>query len=75
VKFSEAVRLPDAEGVNVTLTVQVALGATVAPVHVSAFLPKSLAFVPPTATTEMVRLPVPVLVTVTALAALVVPTA
>ena len=73
VKFSEALRLPVADGVNVTLTVQVPLGITVAPVQVSALLAKSLAFVPPIVTVEMVRLAVPVLVTVSAWAALVVP--
>jgi hypothetical protein len=72
VKFSEALRLPVAEGVNVTLTVHVLLGVTVAPVQVSALLAKSLAFVPPIVTVEMVRLAVPVLVTVSAWAALVV---
>jgi hypothetical protein len=69
---SVAVRLPVAEGVNVTLTVQVLLGMTVAPVQVSALLAKSLAFVPPSVTVEIVRLAVPVLVTVSAWAALVV---
>ena len=38
--------VPVAEGVNVTLTAQVPLGVTVAPVQVSALLAKSLAFVP-----------------------------
>jgi len=74
VKFSEALRLPVADGVNVTLTAQVLLGVTLAPVQVSALLAKSLAFVPPIVAVEMVRLAVPVLVTVNALAALVVPT-
>jgi hypothetical protein len=74
VKFSEALRLPLADGVKVTLTVQVALGITVAPVQVSALLAKSLAFVPPIVTVEIVRLAEPLSVTVTALAALVVPT-
>jgi hypothetical protein len=74
VKLSEALRFPDADGVNVTLTVQALLGVTVAPVQVSALLAKSLVFVPPTVTVEMMRLAVPALVTVTALAALVVPT-
>jgi hypothetical protein len=64
-KFSEALRLPPADGVNVTLTVQVLLGETVAPVQVSGLLPKSLAFVPPIVTVERVRLAVPVLVSVT----------
>ena len=72
VKFSEALRLPVAEGVNVTLTAQVLLGVTVAPVQVSGLLAKSPAFVPLIVTVEMVRLPVPVLVTVSAWAGLVV---
>ena len=72
VKLSEALRLPVADGVNVTLTVQVLVGVTVAPVQVSALLAKSLAFVPPIVTVEMVRLAVPVLVTVSVWAALVV---
>jgi hypothetical protein len=66
---SDAVRLPVAPGVKVTLTVQVPLGVTVAPLQVSALTPKSLAFVPPIVTVEMVRLAVPVLVTVSAWAA------
>jgi hypothetical protein len=72
VKFSEALRLPVENGVNLTLTAQVLLGVTVAPVQVSALLAKSLAFVPAMMTVEMVRLAVPVLVTVSAWAALVV---
>lgn len=71
-KFSEALRVPVADGANVTLTAQVPLGVTVAPVQVSALLAKSLAFVPPIVTVEMVRLTVPVLVTVSGWAALVV---
>jgi hypothetical protein len=74
VKFSEALRLPAADGVNVTLTVQAPLGITVAPVQLSALVAKSLTFVPPIVTVEMARLAVPLLVTVTGLAALVVPT-
>src|SRR5271157_4297696 len=73
VKFSEALRLPVADGSNVTLTAQVLLGVTVAPVQVSALLAKSLAFVPLIVTVEMVRLPVPVLVTVSVWAVLLVP--
>jgi hypothetical protein len=72
VKESEALRAPVALGVNVTLTVQVPLGSTVAPVQVSALTAKSPGFVPATETVEMERLPVPVLVTVSAWAALVV---
>lgn len=64
VKFSEALRLPVADGVNIALTVQVLLGVTVAPVQVSALLAKSPAFSPLTVTVKMVRLAGPVLVTV-----------
>jgi hypothetical protein len=74
VKFSEALRFPVADGVNVTLTVQALLGVTVAPEQVSALLAKLLAYVPPIATVEKVRLAVPVLVTVTVCGALVAPT-
>ena len=42
VKITEALKLPEAEGVNVTLTVQVLVGVSVAPVQVSALLAKSL---------------------------------
>lgn len=49
---------------NVTLTVQFLLGATIAPVQVSAPLVKSPALVPPIATAVMERLAEPVLVTV-----------
>jgi len=66
VKFSEALRFPVADGANVTLTVQVLLGVTMAPVQVSVTLAKSLAFVPLIVTVEMVRLAVPALVTVSA---------
>ena len=72
VKVSVALSAPVAAGVNVTLTVQVLLGVTVAPVQVSALLAKSLGFVPPSVAVEMVRLPVPVLVTVTVIGLLVV---
>jgi hypothetical protein len=48
------------------------LGINVAPVQVSALLAKSLAFVPPIVTVKMVRLAVPVLVTLTLCAALLV---
>ena len=69
---SVAVRLPVAE-VKVTLTAQVALGSTVAPEQVSALLAKSPAFAPLIVTVEIVRLALPVLVTVSAWGALVVP--
>ena len=74
VKFSEALRLPVADGLNVTLTVQVLLGVTATPEQVSALLAKLLAFVPPIETVEMLRLAVPLLVTVTVCGALVAPT-
>src|ERR1035437_5593495 len=64
---------PVAPGLNVTLTVQVLLGVIVAPVQVSVSR-KSLGFVPPIVTVEMVRLAVPVLVTITVWGTLVVPT-
>jgi hypothetical protein len=70
VKVSVPLRAPVAAGVNVTLTVQVLLGVSVAPVQVSALLAKSLAFVPPSAAVETLRLIVPVLVTVSVWAAL-----
>jgi hypothetical protein len=75
VMVSVPVSVPIAMGEKVTLIVQVPLGVTVAPEQVSALLAKSLAFVPPTVTVEIMRFAVPVLVTVTALAALVAPTA
>jgi len=67
-----AVRLPEAEGVNVTLTVQVPLGVTAAAVQVSALFAKSLAFAPEIVAVEIARFWVPVLVTVTVWTALVV---
>ena len=74
VKLSEALKLPVADGVNVTLTVQVLLGATAAPVQVSALLAKSLAFVPLIVTVETLSAALPVLLRVTVCDALVVPT-
>jgi hypothetical protein len=62
-KFSEALRVPVAEGVKVTLTAQVALASKVAPEQVSSLLAKSLAFVPPIVTVEKMRAVVPLLVT------------
>ncbi len=73
-KLSEALRLPGAAGVKVTLTVQVLFGVTVAPVQESALLVKSPAFVPAIVAVERVRFPVPLLVRVTLCAALVVAT-
>jgi hypothetical protein len=73
-KLSEALRLPVADGVKVTLTVQVPFGITVAPVQASALLAKSLAFEPVSPTLVMVRFAVPLLVTVRPWPALAVPT-
>ena len=73
VKFNVALRLPVADGVNVTLTVQALLGGTVEPVQVSALTAKSPAFVPTTVTVETIRLPLPVLVMVSVWAALIEP--
>jgi hypothetical protein len=70
VKISEALKPPIADGANVTLTEHVPLGITVAPVQVSSLLAKSLGFVPLIPAVKMVRLAVPVLVTVTLCAAL-----
>ena len=67
---SVLLRVYAAIGVKVTLIVQAPLGVIVAPVQVSALLARSLAFVPPIVTVEMVRLAVPVLVTVTVWGAL-----
>ena len=63
VMLIEAVRVPEAKGVNVTWMVQVAFGATVPP-HALVWA-KSLAFVPVTAMLVRSRLVLPVLVTVT----------
>ena len=71
---SVAVRLPVADGVNVTLTVQVPLGVSVAPAQVSALLAKSLAFEPVSPMLVMARFAVPLLVTVKPWPGLVVPT-
>ena len=71
---STAVRLPVAEGVKVTPTVQVALGFTIADEQVSALFEKSLAFVPLIVTLATIRLAVPVLVIVMVLGALLAPT-
>ena len=74
VKESGAVRLPAAPGVNVTPTVHEPPGATVAPLQVFALMAKSAAFVPVIEAAFMCRLAVPLLVTVTVWAVLVVPT-
>jgi len=71
-KFSAAVRLPVADGVNVTLTVQLLVGVIVALAQVSALMAKSPAFVPLIVTVVKMRLILPVLVTVSVWAALVV---
>lgn len=73
--LNEALRLPVADGVKATVTVHIPLGIMVAAVQESITLLKSLGFVPPMATVETVRLAVPVLLRVSASAALVVPTA
>ena len=65
VKISEALKVPVPGGVNVTLTAQVLLGATVAPEQVSALMAKSLAFAPLSAAVEITRLAAPLLVKVT----------
>jgi hypothetical protein len=72
VKFNAALRFPTVGGVKVTLTEQVPLGTTVAPVQESMVLPKSVGFAPASTTVEMERSPVPVLVTVSVWVALVV---
>jgi hypothetical protein len=71
-KIKAALKLPGTDGVNVALTSQVLVGVSVAPVHVSAVLAKSLGFTPPIVTVEKARLTVPVLVTVSVRGALVV---
>lgn len=71
VKRSSAPRPPVAEGVKVILTVQVWLGAIVAPVQESAPLEKSPGSAPAIPTEVMVRLAAPLLVTVSVWAALV----
>jgi hypothetical protein len=68
-----AVLFPLAVGLKVTLSAQLPLGITVAPVQVSALLAKSPAFVPVSPTLAIVRFPLPLLVTVSVWAALVVP--
>src|SRR5712692_310455 len=73
VKFNAAFSAPDTLGVNFALTEHMAVGATVAPVQVSALVAKSAALVPPTATVLIVRLALPLFVIVTLIAALVVP--
>jgi len=72
-----AERVPVAVGVNVTLITQLPPLAATGVLVLQVVLPataKSLGFVPPMATLEKVRLAVPLLVTVTVLAALVVDT-
>jgi hypothetical protein len=74
VKISEAVRIPVADGVNFTLTLQAPLAINLAPVQVSAVLAKSLEFAPLIVTDRMARGLAPVLVRLTLCAALVVST-
>ena len=73
VKLNEALRLPPADGVNVTLTEHVPCEGTVTSEQVSALLLKSAAFVPLIATAETVRLAPLLLVSVTLCVGLVVP--
>jgi len=72
VNTSDAVLVPPAVGLNVTLAVQVWVGATVTPEHASALMAKSPLLVPLMATDRTIKLVVPVSVTVTVCAALVV---
>ena len=62
VMLTEAVRLPLADGVNVTLIVQLPPAATELPQ--SLVSEKSLAFVPVTVTLVMLKAPLPVLLRV-----------
>jgi hypothetical protein len=62
VMLSEAVRLPLAEGVNLTLIVQLAPAATLAPQLL--LCAKSLGFVPMSARLEMLKAELPVLFSV-----------
>ena len=73
VMLSEAVRLPLAEGVNVTLIVQLVPAATLAPQLL--VCAKSLALVPASARLVMLKVALPVLLRVTVCAVLVVLTA
>ena len=69
---SKALRVPAADGVNVTLTEQLPLGITVTPVQASELMAKSPAFAPLMVAARMIRLALPLLVTLTLCAALVV---
>jgi hypothetical protein len=71
VTVSDAVRVPDADGVNVTLIVQLAPAATLLPQLL--VWAKSPEFVPLTPMLEMLKVAFPVLETVTVCGALVVP--
>src|SRR3989442_9011277 len=72
--LTAANRAPVAVGVKVSLITQLPLGTTIAPfVHVvPAAMAKSPGFAPPRATVVMLKVPVPLLATVTLCAALVV---
>ncbi len=70
---TEALRAPAAVGVNVTLIAQLAPAATVLLLQVLDRI-KSPGFVPPRAMVVMLRVAVPLLVSVTLCAALAVPT-
>ena len=70
VNFNDAVSLPVALGVNVTFTSQVALTATAVPLQVWPLIAKSPALVPLIAMALIVRLELPLFVTVTPMAVL-----
>ncbi len=72
VMVTAAARLPDAAGVKLTLTVQLAPAATLVPQVLLSL--KSPLFVPVMAILEIVRVAVPLFVSVTFAAALPVPT-
>ena len=74
VKVRVALRPPLAVGVKVTPTEHVPPDATGTPEQVSLLIAKSLGFAPPIVTVETVRFAVPLLVTVSACAALGAPT-
>ena len=73
VKLNVAPRLPTPDGSNLTLTAQVALGASEAPVQLSAVAAKSPGLVPAMVTEVIASVPSPVLVTVSVCAGLRVP--
>jgi hypothetical protein len=74
VRLIPAVRVPVPLGLKVTLIVQLAPAATLAPAQVLTVSGKSLALFPPSGVPEIVSVAVPLLVTITVCGALVVPT-